>query len=105
MDQSWMSGSKITVEAILQDANFGVWNGDFFDARQFGVPCVGNEAVDTPELASFFVEEPAFLLGCFDNATGKKRTVVLIGSGADTEPVKKISTYVTLNRKHYSQHL
>jgi hypothetical protein len=65
---------------------------------------MSDDAVDAPELACFFVEEPAFLLGYFDNATGKQRTVVLIGGGACTQPVQEVSTYVALNSKNYSQH-
>jgi len=51
----------------------------------------GHNTINAPELASFFVEKPAFLLGCFDDASGKKRTVVLIGSRTVPEPVKEIT--------------
>ena len=64
---------------------------------------MGSNTINAPELASFFVEKPAFLLGCFDDASGKKRTVVLIGSRTGTEPVKEITTYVALNSKQYSK--
>jgi hypothetical protein len=63
-----------------------------------------DDAVNAPELAGLFVKKPAFLLGGFDDATGKKRTVVLIGGRTGTEPVKEIATHVTLDSKQYSQH-
>jgi hypothetical protein len=65
---------------------------------------MGDEAINAPELASFFVEKPAFLLGCFDDAICKKRTVVLIRGRTGTEPVNEIATHVTLDSKQYSQH-
>jgi hypothetical protein len=96
-----LTGSEITV---FLDTSFGAWNGYFWNTRQFGFTGVGKDAINAPELARLFIEKPAILLGRFDNAAGEKRTDVLVGGGTGTEPVKEISTYVTLDSKHYSQH-
>ncbi len=66
---------------------------------------MSDQAVHAPELAGLFVEKPAFFLGGFDNATSQKRTAVLIGGCTSAEPIKEISTHITLNSTQYSQHL
>jgi hypothetical protein len=63
---------------------------------------VCENAINAPELTSFFIEEPPFLRGRFDNATSHKCTTVLIRGRVGAEPVKEVSTYVTLSSYQYS---